>query len=85
MFLNVKIHTLILSHLKDSSDDKNVVSRQRKSKLAAVQRVPQLPDRPSPRRPAEDPPRPRTLAVQERQHVLTETTEDVMVCQRAAG
>ena len=60
----------VSSYLKDSGYDEDVVACQRKLKLSSVQGVPQLPDRPSPRRPPEDPPRPRALVVQERQHVL---------------
>lgn len=58
------------THLKDSSDDEDVVARQRELELPGVQRVPQLPDGPGPRGPAKDPPRPRALVVEKCEHVL---------------
>lgn len=57
-------------YLKDSSNDKDVVPVERKLKLSCIKRLPQLSHSPSPRRPAEDPPRPRPLVVQEHEHVL---------------
>lgn len=57
-------------YLKYSGYDKHVVPRERELKPSSVQRVPQLPDSSSPRRPTEDPPSPRTLVVQKHKHVL---------------
>lgn len=61
-----RLSVLLMSHLKDSSDDKDVVPGERKLEGAAVQTVPQLPDGPSPRWTPEDPPGPRALRVEER-------------------
>ena len=57
-------------YLEHAGDDEHVFPRERDLLGAGVQRVPELPEGPGPRRPAEYPPREGPLVVQEHQHVL---------------